>query len=124
MIYFTKEHEWALVENDIAVIGVTDHAQHALGDIVYLELPEPGKKVEKDKIFGVVESVKAVSDLFSPVSGEVLETHAELIQSPEWINKDPMGKAWMIKVRIEQPAQLQTLMSETQYHQYLREEVK
>lgn len=124
MIYFTKEHEWALVENDIAVIGVTDHAQHALGDIVYLELPEPGKKIEKDKIFGVVESVKAVSDLFSPVSGEVLETHAELVQNPELINQDPMGKAWMIKVKIEQPEQLQTLMSEALYHQYLQEEVK
>ena len=124
MIYFTKEHEWALVEGNTATIGITDHAQHSLGDVVYLELPEPGKKLEKDKIFGVVESVKAVSDLFSPVSGEVLEANKELVASPEWVNQEPMGKAWMIKVSIDNLTELNSLMDQAGYERYLREEVK
>ena len=124
MIYFTQEHEWALVQENMATIGITDHAQHSLGDVVYLELPEPGKKVEKDKIFGVVESVKAVSDLFSPVSGIVIATNTELVDHPEWVNQEPMGKAWMIKVSIDQLTELNSLMSQEDYEQYLREEVK
>src|SRR3989338_7521454 len=124
MIYFTQEHEWALVQENMATIGITDHAQHSLGDVVYLELPEPGKKLEKDKIFGVVESVKAVSDLFSPVSGEVLEANKELVASPEWVNQEPMGKAWMIKVSIDNLTELNSLMDQAGYERYLREEVK
>lgn len=124
MIYFTKEHEWALVEGNIATIGVTNHAQHSLGDVVYLELPEPGKKLEKDKILGVVESVKAVSDLFSPVSGSVTETNHELVQNPEWVNQDSMGKAWMIKVAMDNPSELSSLMSQLDYEKYLKEEIK
>ena len=124
MIYFTKEHEWALVEGNTATIGITDHAQHSLGDVVYLELPEPGKKLEKDKTFGVVESVKAVSDLFSPVSGEVLEANKELVASPEWVNQEPMGKAWMIKVSIDNLTELNSLMDQAGYERYIREEVK
>ena len=124
MIYFTKEHEWALIQGNIAVIGITDHAQHSLGDVVYLELPEPGKKLEKHKIFGVVESVKAVSDLFSPVSGQVTETNQELVQHPEWVNAEPMGKAWMIKVSIDNPLELDNLMNQEGYERYLKEEVK
>src|SRR3989338_2456138 len=115
MIYFTQEHEWALVQENMATIGITDHAQHSLGDVVYLELPEPGKKVEKDKIFGVVESVKAVSDLFSPVSGIVIATNTELVDHPEWVNQEPMGKAWMIKVSIDQLTELNSLMSQEDY---------
>lgn len=124
MIYFTKEHEWALIEGNLATIGITNHAQHSLGDVVYLELPEPGKKLEKDKIFGVVESVKAVSDLFSPVSGNVAETNHELVQNPEWVNQDSMGKAWMIKVAMDNPSELSSLMSQKAYEKYLAEEVK
>lgn len=124
MIYFTKEHEWALVEGKVATIGITDHAQHSLGDVVYLELPKPGKRLEQHKIFGVVESVKAVSDLFSPVSGEVIESNQELIQNPDWVNLEPMGKAWMIKVSVDNPAEFNSLMSQTEYEQYLKEEVK
>lgn len=124
MIYFTKEHEWASVEGNIATIGITNHAQHSLGDVVYLELPEPGKKLEKHKIFGVVESVKAVSDLFTPVSGTVTETNQALVQSPEWVNQDSMGKAWMIKVALDNPSELSSLMSQEAYEKYLKEEVK
>ncbi len=124
MIYFTKEHEWAFIEGNVAKIGITDHAQHSLGDVVYLELPEPGKKLEKDKIFGVVESVKAVSDLFSPVSGSVLETNQQLVQNPEWVNQDAMGKAWMIQVEMGNKAELGSLMTQEQYEHYLKQEVK
>ena len=124
MIYFTKEHEWALVEGNEATIGITNHAEHSLGDVVYLELPEPGKKLEKHKIFGVVESVKAVSDLFSPLSGTVTHTNQELVQNPEWVNADPMSKAWMIKVSVENPSELTSLMTEEAYEKYLKEEVK
>ncbi|MEI6806700.1 MAG: glycine cleavage system protein GcvH [Myxococcaceae bacterium] len=124
MIYFTKEHEWALVEGNEATIGITDHAQHSLGDVVYLELPEPGKKLEKHKIFGVVESVKAVSDLFSPISGSVIKTNQELVQNPEQVNQDPMGKAWMVKVSMDNPSELDSLMNSEAYQKYLKEEVK
>jgi glycine cleavage system H protein len=124
MIYFTKEHEWALVEDNVATIGITNHAQHSLGDVVYLELPEIGKKLEKDKIFGVVESVKAVSDLFSPVSGTVTQSNHNLVQSPEWVNQDCMGKAWMIKVALDSPSELSSLMSQEDYDKYLKEEIK
>ena len=124
MIYFTQEHEWALVEGNIATIGITNHAQHSLGDVVYLELPEPGKKLEKHKIFGVVESVKAVSDLFSPVSGSVTQTNQDLVQNPEWVNQDSMGKAWMIKVAMDNPSELSSLLSQEAYEKYLKEEVK
>lgn len=124
MIYFTKEHEWALIEGNVVTIGITNHAQHSLGDVVYLELPEPGKKLEKDKIFGVVESVKAVSDLFSPVTGLVVETNQELVQNPEWVNQDSRGKAWMIKVALDNPAELNSLMNNAAYEQYLKQETK
>lgn len=124
MIYFTKEHEWALVKDNVAIVGITNHAQHRLGDVVYLELPEPGKRLEKDKNFGVVESVKAVSDLFSPVSGSVIETNTELVQNPEWVNQDPMGKAWMIKIALDSPLELSSLMDQTAYELYLKQETK
>ena len=97
---YTKEHEWVRVEDGIATMGITDHAQQELGDIVFVDLPKPGAAVERGKALGTVESVKAVSELFSPVAGEVVETNALLVQSPETINTDPYGKAWMIKVRL------------------------
>ena len=97
---YTKEHEWVLVEDNVATVGITDYAQQELGDVVYVELPEVGDKVVKDDPFGAVESVKAVSDLYAPVSGTVLEFNDALPETPETINEDPYGDGWMIKVRV------------------------
>src|SRR5579872_5291830 len=98
---YTKEHEWVLVEGDTGTIGITDHAQEELGDIVYVDLPKPGTKIEQGKSLGSVESVKAVSDVYSPVSGEVIEANALLAEAPEKLNEDPHGAAWLVKVKLE-----------------------
>ncbi|MBI2820131.1 MAG: glycine cleavage system protein GcvH [Acidobacteria bacterium] len=119
---YTREHEWVSLDGEIATIGITEHAQAELGDIVFVELPQVGKKVEAGKPCGTVESVKAVSDIFSPVSGEVLEVNTALADTPEWINQDPHGKAWMIKVTLSSPVPAEQLMSAEQYEQYVREE--
>ena len=103
---YTKEHEWVRVEGDVATVGITQHAADQLGDIVFVELPEPGKRLEQFATFGVVESVKAVSDLFAPVAGEVLEGNAGLATTPEIVNSDPYGAGWMLRVRLSDPAQL------------------
>ncbi len=124
MKYFTRDHEWATIEGDVATVGISHHAQKCLGDVVYLELPEPGKQVTQHKIFGVVESVKAVSDLYAPVSGTVTQSNAELVQTPEQINQDPEGSAWMIKIRLSNPAEVNSLMSPEDYQKYLKEETK
>src|SRR6201988_2695666 len=97
---YTKEHEWVLVEGDTGTVGITDHAQNELGDIVYVDLPKVGAKVEKGKSLGSVESVKAVSDIYSPVSGEVIATNELLTSAPEKLNGDPHGAAWLVKVRL------------------------
>jgi len=116
---YTQEHEWIRIEGEIATIGITDHAQDELGDVVYVELPPAGKVVEEGQAFGTVESVKAVSELFSPVSGEVTGTNTSLEESPELVNSDPYGKGWMITVRIlNQPASGQ-LLSRTEYEAFL-----
>ena len=101
---YTKEHEWIRVDGGTGAVGITDHAQHALGDIVYVELPKVGARCEAMKPFGNVESVKAVSELFSPVSGEIQEVNEELKDKPELVNQDPHGKAWMVKMRLSNPA--------------------
>lgn len=98
-LLYTDEHEWVRLEGDIAVVGITDYAQHELGDVVYVELPEVGTTVEQGEPFGVVESVKAASDLYAPVSGEVVEVNTALEDAPELVNNDPYGEGWMIKVR-------------------------
>src|SRR5579883_3047231 len=95
--HYSKEHEWVEVNGSVATVGITDHAQKQLGDIVFLELPKVGDKVEAGKALGTVESVKAVSEIYSPVSGEVQEVNTALSETPEWVNQDPHGKAWMIK---------------------------
>ena len=118
---YSKEHEWVKVEGDIAVVGITDHAQEALGEIVYLELPAKGEKVEKDKAFGVVESTKAVSDIFAPISGDVTEVHGELINTPEILNKDPYDKGWLVKIRIGNKADLDALLDAKAYEAFLKE---
>lgn len=119
---YTKEHEWVAVESGLATVGITEHAQKELGDIVFVELPKIGALVEAGKPCGTVESVKAVSDIFSPVSGEVTEANTALADTPEWINQDPHGKAWMIKVKLSSPASAGQLLNAEQYEQYVREE--
>lgn len=119
---YTKEHEWVKVEGDIATIGITDYAQDSLGDVVYVELPHEGGSVTKSEPFGVVESVKAVSDLYSPVSGTVAEVNDAIIDSPEAVNDDPYGDAWMIKVELSSPDELDDLLSADDYQSFIEEE--
>ncbi|MBI2646113.1 MAG: glycine cleavage system protein GcvH [Deltaproteobacteria bacterium] len=114
-LLYTKDHEWALSQNGVITVGITDFAQHQLGDIVYLELPSLGTQITKGNTFGVVESVKAVSDLYAPISGEVVEVNENLKNAPETVNKDPYHAAWMIKVRVTQPNELKELLTHEQY---------
>ena len=116
---YTKEHEWVAVEGGVGTVGITNHAQEELGDVVYVELPKPGDRVEQGKTFGSVESVKAVSDIFAPVSGEVLEINQALADVPEKVNSDPHGAAWLIKVRLNDLVELDKLMSATDYEAYV-----
>ena len=116
---YTKEHEWVKVEGDSGVVGITDHAQKELGDIVYVDLPKPGAKVEKGKSLGSVESVKAVSDIYSPVSGEVVAINDSLTTAPEKLNEDPHGAAWLIKVRLSAPDEIKQLLSASDYQKYI-----
>ena len=116
---YTKEHEWVLVQGDSGTIGITDHAQEELGDIVYVDLPKVGARVEQGKSLGSVESVKAVSDIYSPVTGEVTEINATLADAPEKLNSDPHGQAWLVKVRLSNPAEAQGLMSAADYQSYI-----
>ncbi len=116
---YTKEHEWVRVEGDLGVVGITDHAQHELGDIVYVDLPKIGSIVDQGKSLGSVESVKAVSDVYSPVSGEVIEVNEILGQAPEKLNQDPHGAAWLVKIRLNAPDQLKTLLSAADYQAYV-----
>jgi glycine cleavage system H protein len=118
---FTEEHEWIRVEGDVGTVGITAYAQEQLGDVVFVELPKVGAKVTAHQAFGVVESVKAVSDLFAPVSGEVVETNGELPQKPETVNKDPYGKGWMIVVKPSNAAEWEQLLSAAQYEQFIAE---
>jgi glycine cleavage system H protein len=116
---YTKDHEWIRVEGDTGIIGITDHAQEELGDIVYVELPKTGMKLEKTASFGSVESVKAVSDIYCPVSGEVVETNPALADAPEKVNDDPYGEGWLIKLKLSEPKQADELMSAAQYDEYI-----
>jgi glycine cleavage system H protein len=118
---YTKEHEWVRVDGDHATVGITDHAQHELGDIVFVDVPKPGASVTKGKSFGSVESVKAVSDVYSPVSGEVMQANDLLAKSPERLNDDPHGEAWLIKVKLtaESAAEINALMSAPDYQKYI-----
>ena len=116
---YTKEHEWVNLENGLATIGITDYAQNELGDVVFVELPKPGTKIEAGKSFGTVESVKAVSDLYAPASGEVIEANADLQKAPEKINTDPHGAAWLIKVRLTNASELNGLMDAPAYEAYI-----
>jgi glycine cleavage system H protein len=116
---YTKEHEWVDVKGDLATIGITDYAQHELGDVVFVELPKPGTKLETGKPFGTVESVKAVSEIYAPASGEVLEANPELQNKPELLNTDPHGVAWLIKARLTNASELNGLMDAAGYEAYI-----
>jgi len=120
-LQYTEEHEWILLEDDIATIGITDFAQDSLGDVVFVELPEVGSKVVAGKPFGVVESVKAVSDIYSPVTGEVVEVNEELPDTPEVVNSSPYDDAWMIKVRLADTSELDELMDAEAYQEFVKE---
>jgi glycine cleavage system H protein len=119
---YSKEHEWVATEESVATIGITDHAQEQLGEIVYIELPSVGEKVSKDDPFGVVESVKAVSDIYAPVSGTVVEVNEDLPESPEVVNEDPYGDGWLIKVKVSDPADLEDLMDNDEYSELVARE--
>jgi glycine cleavage system H protein len=112
---YTKDHEWIRIEGDTATIGITDFAQGELGDIVYIEIETVGETVEKETVFGTVEAVKTVSDLFMPLTGEVLELNPRLESEPELVNKDPYGEGWMVKVKISDASQVDSLMNADQY---------
>ncbi|MBE3590428.1 MAG: glycine cleavage system protein GcvH [Firmicutes bacterium] len=112
---YTEEHEWVRASRDLAVVGITDYAQSELGDVVYVELPAVGARVKKGASFGVVESVKSVSDLFAPVSGEVVRVNGALADHPEKVNEDPYGEGWMIEIRMDDPSELEDLLSAAEY---------
>jgi glycine cleavage system H protein len=116
---YTKEHEWVAAVGDAGTIGITDHAQQELGDIVYVDLPKVGTHIEQGKSLGSVESVKAVSDVYSPVSGEVTEINQTLAEKPETLNSDPHGAAWLVKIKLSAPAELAALMSAAEYETYI-----
>jgi len=121
---YTKEHEWARIEGGVVVVGVTEYAQESLGEIVYVELPEEGSKVSRSEAFGVVESTKAVSDLFAPVSGTVVEVNDTLMDSPELINEDPYEEGWLIRIEISDLGELADLLDAGTYGLFVSEEAQ
>ncbi|KAF2508675.1 glycine cleavage system protein GcvH [Flavobacterium zhairuonense] len=114
-LLYTQDHEWVKIENDAAYIGITDFAQHELGDIVYVEIETLGEKLNRHDVFGTVEAVKTVSDLFLPLTGEILELNPKLETNPELVNSDPYGEGWMIKIKIENNAEIETLLKSDAY---------
>ena len=119
-LYFTKDHEWIRVEGDTATVGISDHAQEALGDIVFAEVPEAGRQVSKGQEAAVVESVKAASDVYSPVSGEVTESNPAVADDPAVINRDPEGEGWFFKLKLSNASELEGLMDEVAYRDWLK----
>jgi glycine cleavage system H protein len=119
---YAKSHEWVRVEGDLATIGITDYAQDQLGDVVYIELPEVGRTLQQEETFGSIESVKAVSELLAPVSGEVVEVNEELLDTPETVNEDPYSAGWMIIVRMDDPSEVKDLLTAEQYQAFVEEE--
>jgi glycine cleavage system H protein len=116
---YSKDHEWIRVEDNTGIVGITDFAQSELGDIVYIDINTVGKTLEKEAVFGTIEAVKTVSDLFMPVSGEVIEQNTELENTPELVNNDPYGKGWLVKIRLTNPAELNTLLDSAGYRQLI-----
>jgi glycine cleavage system H protein len=123
-LHYSKDHEWIRVEGDVGVIGITDHAQNSLGDVVYVELPKAGDSFTAHESFGSVESVKAVSEIFSPVGGEVVEVNEALQDEPERVNTDPYGEGWMIRVRMTNPGEVDSLLSAAEYEDFTKAEAE
>jgi glycine cleavage system H protein len=121
-LHYTKQHEWVRLSADVGAVGITDYAQKQLGDVVYVDLPRMGAKVEQGKVMGSVESVKAVSDLYSPVSGEVIEINDALATAPEKLNESPHCDGWLVKIRLSAPAEIQGLLAAADYEKYVAEE--
>lgn len=119
---YAKSHEWVRMEGEVAVIGVSDYAQHLLSDVVYVELPEVGDTLTAGQTMGTVESVKAAEDAYAPVTGEVIEVNTELEDNPEWVNEDPYGKAWLVKVSLSDASEAESLMDAASYEAYVQEE--
>ena len=120
-VKFSKEHEWIKLDEDVATIGITKHATEMLGDIVFTELPEKGSSVEKDGTVGVVESTKAASDVYTPVSGEVIDTNQEIVDDPSKINQDPENNAWFFKLKIKDKSEMDSLMNKEDYDKFAKE---
>ena len=119
-LHFTREHEWIRLDGDIATVGISDHAQQALGDIVFAEVPEAGRKVARGEEAAVVESVKAASDVYAPVGGEVIEGNAAIADDPALINRDPEGEGWFFKLKLDDPGELNGLMDEAAYREWVK----
>jgi glycine cleavage system H protein len=123
-LHYSKDHEWLRVDGDIATIGITDYAQNSLGDVVYVELPKAGDEFAAHESFGSVESVKAVSELFTPVSGKVVEANPTLQDEPEKVNEDPYGDAWMIRVKMSKPGEVDSLLTPAEYEDFTKAETE
>ena len=123
-LHYSKDHEWVRVEGDTAVVGITDYAQDSLGDVVYVELPKAGDQFAANESFGSVESVKAVSEVFSPVSGEISGTNESLTDEPEQVNEDPYGKGWMIRVKMSNPGEVDSLLTAAEYEDFTKGEAE
>jgi len=119
-VYFTREHEWVRVDGDTATVGISDHAQEQLGDIVFAEVPETGKRLSKGQEAAVVESVKAASDVYSPVSGEVIEGNSKVADDPSIVNSDPEGDGWFFKLKLDNPGEVDGLMDESAYRDWIK----
>ena len=120
-LHYSKDHEWVAVSDGVATIGITDYAQHSLGDVVYVELPKVGDKLDSHEAFGSVESVKAVSEIFTPIAGEVVEVNDALNDTPEAVNTDPYGDAWMIKIKMNNAGDADAMLTAAEYEEYLSE---
>jgi len=118
---FSKQHEWVLMEGEVATVGITKYASEMLGDVVFVELPDKGKSIEKDGQAGVVESTKAASDIYSPIAGEIVDTNQSIVEDPASVNKDPEGKAWFFKIKIKNKSDLDKLMNKTDYEKFVKE---
>ena len=122
ILKFSKTHEWAKIDKDIAVVGISEYAQKSLGDIVFIEVPKIGAKLKQGAQLGTIESTKAASELYSPLSGEVIEINKELLNNPQWVNESPLDRGWMIKIKIESNSELNNLMDEAVYKDFVAKE--
>ena len=118
---FSKQHEWVSMEEEVATVGITKHASEMLGDVVFVELPDKGKIIEKDSQAGVVESTKAASDIYSPIAGEIVDTNQSIVDDPAAVNKDPEGSAWFFKIKIKNKSELDELMNKVDYEKFIKE---